>query len=159
MLFYVLIALVVGIDQWVKYYVRTSLQIGESVPLINGLINLTSHRNPGAAFGILAGQTWFFLLSTIVVLLAVLYDRRKGELKGRPLLETGVALLVGGAIGNATDRVVHGVVTDFFDLQFVHYAIFNVADVAINVGVALMALSILIEWIRGGKRASAPRGE
>ena len=159
MLFYVLIALVVGIDQWVKYYVRASMEIGESVPLIDGLMNLTSHRNPGAAFGILEGQTWFFLLSVLVVIGAVIYYRAKGELKGRPMLELGVALLVGGAIGNAIDRMLFGVVTDFFDLQFVHFAIFNVADVAINVGVGLMALSMLLDWARVGKQASAPRGE
>jgi signal peptidase II len=149
MLFYALILLVVGIDQWVKYYVRTTMDLYESFPLIDGVINMTSHRNPGAAFGILAGQQWFFLLSTVAVVGVVLYYRCKGELKGRPVLETGLALLVAGAIGNAIDRVMFGEVTDFFDLQFIDFAIFNVADIAINVAVGLMVLSALFE----GRRA------
>jgi signal peptidase II len=151
MYFYGLIALVIGLDQWMKYYVRTHLDLYESVPLWPGVINLTSHRNTGAAFGILAGQQWFFILSTVLVVLGVLYYRYKGELKGRPLMSTGLALLVGGAIGNGIDRAVSGKVTDFFDLQFVHYAIFNIADVAINVAVALMALSVLLEMFRTKK--------
>jgi len=151
MLFYILIALVVAIDQWVKYYIRINMEIAESVPLWEGVINLTSHRNPGAAFGILEGQQWFFLLSTLLVVVGVLYFRAKGELNGRPLMETGVALLVGGAIGNAIDRMMYGVVTDFFDLQFVQFAIFNVADVAINVAVGLMGLSVLLDWLRERK--------
>lgn len=146
MYFYVLIALVVAIDQWVKYYIRTNMDIGESIPLWEGLINLTSHRNPGAAFGILEGQQWFFLLSTVVVIIAVIYYRAKGEVRKGSLMDWGLALLVGGAIGNAIDRAMYGVVTDFFDLQFVQFAIFNVADVAINVAVGLMLLSMLVDW-------------
>lgn len=148
MYFYVLIALVVGIDQWVKYYVRTHLEIGQSVPIIDGVINFSSHRNAGAAFSIMEGQQWFFILSSLVVVAAVIYYRRKGDLKRGSLMEFGVALLVGGAIGNMIDRMAFGVVTDFFDLQFVHFAIFNVADVAINVAVGLMVLSILIETFK-----------
>jgi signal peptidase II len=147
-LFYGWILVTIVIDQWVKYYVRTSMEIGESVPLIEHVVNLTSHRNYGAAFGILQGQTWFFLMTTVIVLVAVFYYRRRGEFQGRPLLETGVALLAGGAIGNAIDRAVFGNVTDFFDLQFMNYAIFNVADVAINVGVGLMLLSFVLDALR-----------
>ena len=154
MFFYILIALVVVVDQWVKYYIRTHMSMGESIPLIDGVINLSYTRNPGAAFGILEGHTWFFILSTLVVLAAVIYYRIRGDLKGRPLMEMGVALLVGGAIGNAIDRVMHGLVTDFFEFQFVHFAIFNVADVAINIGVGLMALSILLDWYRTGRKAT-----
>lgn len=148
MYFYILIALVVGIDQWVKYYVRTHLEIGQSVTLIDGVLNLSSHRNAGAAFSILEGQQWFFILSSLLVVAAVIFYRRKGDLKRGSLMEFGVALLVGGAIGNMIDRMVFGVVTDFFDLQFVRFAIFNVADVAINVAVGLMVLSILIETFK-----------
>ncbi|KEO82041.1 signal peptidase II [Tumebacillus flagellatus] len=145
MYFYIIIALVVGIDQWVKYYVRHHLEVGQSVPLIDGVINLTSLRNQGAAFSMLEGQQWFFILSSVVVVAAVIYYRRKGELKNRPLMEVGVALLVAGALGNMIDRIAFGVVTDFFDLQFVQFAIFNVADIAINLAVALIVLAILIE--------------
>lgn len=151
MLFYLLIALVVVLDQVMKYYIRTNMEVTESVPLWEGVINLTSHRNTGAAFGILEGQQWFFILSVVAVIVGVIYFRSKGEFKGRPLMETGVALLVGGAIGNAIDRVVFGAVTDFFDLQFMSFAIFNIADVAINIGVGLMILSMLVEWAKASK--------
>ncbi|TCP52409.1 signal peptidase II [Tumebacillus sp. BK434] len=154
MLFYLLIALVVVLDQVMKYYIRTNMQVTESVPLWEGVINLTSHRNTGAAFGIMEGQQWFFILSVVAVIVGVIYFRAKGEFKGRPLMETGVALLVGGAIGNAIDRVVFGAVTDFFDLQFTKFAIFNIADIAINLGVGLMILSMLLEWVRTSKKVS-----
>jgi signal peptidase II len=154
MLFYLLIALVVILDQVMKYYIRVNMEVTESVPLWEGVINLTSHRNPGAAFGILEGQQWFFILSTVAVIIGVIYFRAKGELKGRPLMETGLALLVGGAVGNAIDRVMFGVVTDFFDLQFVKFAIFNIADVAINIGVGLMILSMLLEWLQGKRNVN-----
>ncbi|ASS77220.1 signal peptidase II [Tumebacillus algifaecis] len=153
-MFYLLIALVVVLDQVMKYYIRANMDVTESVPLWEGVINLTSHRNPGAAFGILEGQQWFFILSTAAVVVGVIYFRAKGELKGRPLMEIGLALLMGGAIGNAIDRVLFGVVTDFFDLQFVSFAIFNIADVAINIGVGLMILSMLIEWLQTRKSVS-----
>ncbi|HEU4963736.1 MAG TPA: signal peptidase II [Bacilli bacterium] len=146
MYFYVVIALVIGLDQWVKYYIRTHMEIGQSVPLWEGVINLTSHRNPGAAFGILEGQQWFFLLSTLVVVAAVIFYRARGDVRKGSLMDWGLALLVAGAIGNAIDRATMGVVTDFFDLQFVDFAIFNVADVAINVAVGLMILSMLFDW-------------
>jgi signal peptidase II len=157
MLFYILVAAVVAIDQWVKYYIRASMEIGESVPLLEGVINLTSHRNPGAAFGILEGQQWFFLLSTLAVVIGVLYFRAKGEFKGRLLMEIGVALLIGGAIGNAIDRMLFGVVTDFFDLQWVRFAIFNVADVAINLGVGLMGVAVLLDSLKQKKPVREPQ--
>ncbi|MFD2171496.1 signal peptidase II [Tumebacillus lipolyticus] len=154
MLFYLLIALVVALDQVMKYYIRLNMEVAQSIPLLDGLINLTSHRNQGAAFGILEGQQWFFILSTLVVIVGAIYFRAKGELKGRPVREISLALLLGGAIGNAIDRVLFGEVTDFFDLQFVDFAIFNIADVAINIGVGLLVLSMLAEWIQERKRVT-----
>ncbi|MGZ4107098.1 MAG: signal peptidase II [Tumebacillaceae bacterium] len=144
MYFYVLIALVVGIDQWVKYYIRAHMTMGDTVAVWPGVLNLTYIGNEGAAFSILAGQQWFFVLCTIAVIIAVAYFRRKGVMKGNRLLETGVALLVGGAIGNAIDRVTLHFVTDFFELKFVHFAIFNVADIAVNLAVVFMVLHVIL---------------
>lgn len=153
MYFYVLIALVIGIDQWVKYYIRAHMTMGDSLAVWPGVLNLTYIGNQGAAFSIMEGQQWFFILSTIAVVIVVAYFRKKGSMQGSRLLETGVALLVGGAIGNAIDRVVYHWVTDFFDLQFVRFAIFNVADIAINVAVVLMVIHVII----GERKSKQPK--
>jgi len=144
MLFYIWMAVVIAIDQWSKYRIRATMEVGDSVPVLDRVLNLTFIYNKGAAFSILQGQTWFFLLAVLAVLAGVLYARHRGSFKGKPMMEIGAAVLLGGAIGNAIDRVAFGQVTDFFEFKFVHFAIFNVADVAVDAGAVLIGLSLLL---------------
>lgn len=122
------------------------LPVGESVSLIPGIVHLTHVRNPGAAFGILPNQQIIFLIVSIAVILFILFYYYKGAVKTTDRLTTvSLGLVLGGAIGNLIDRTVSGRVTDFIDFRF--WPVFNIADSAIVVGVALLGL-ILVSGAR-----------
>lgn len=136
MLFYSIMFLWIALDQLSKYYIRQHFILGQSVPIIDNIFHLTYILNKGAAFGILNNQRIFFLLIVIVLLLiCIIYRKRISQ--ADTVGKVGLALLLGGALGNAIDRYEFGAVTDFFDFRI--WPIFNVADVGICVGVALLA--------------------
>jgi signal peptidase II len=130
------IAIIVTIlDQLVKWLVQTEMDLGETIPVIPHIFHLTYIHNPGAAFGILPHQEWFFL-AIVVVLFGAYFVMRK-KIPQKPVyFPMAVAMLLGGALGNAIDRVRYGSVVDFFDFRI--WPIFNVADIFICVGVALI---------------------
>lgn len=126
--------LVVVLDQLSKFAVRDLMVLHESIPVIPGIMNFTYILNKGAAFGILENQRWFFLVIAIALIaLYVFFGRR---LPRHWLVRSGVGLLLGGAVGNALDRFFMGAVTDFVDFHF--WPVFNVADMGIVCGVALL---------------------
>lgn len=123
------------IDQLVKWIVQSHMVWGESIPLIPGVFHLTYIINPGAAFGILAYQRWFFLV--IVVLLFGAFFAFRKRIPAKPFyFPASIGMLLGGALGNAIDRVRISGVVDFFDFRI--WPIFNVADIFICIGVALI---------------------
>jgi len=141
---YYLVALVILLfDQWSKWLVREKMDLGESIPLVDNWLYLTSHRNAGAAFGILQGQKWFFIAMTIVVVGVILYALKK--VRQERVLALSLSLILGGAIGNFIDRVRFCEVVDFVDVRIFtyHYPIFNVADSAVVIGGILLAISML----------------
>jgi signal peptidase II len=141
-------ALVVIADQATKWAVVKWIALYEKIPL-NSFINLTHHKNPGAAWSFLADaggwQRWFFiaLASVVSVVLIVWLWRIRNERQA--ILSAGLALVLGGAIGNLIDRVVSGEVTDFIQVLFGTWAFpsFNVADAGITVGAALLIIDAL----------------
>lgn len=148
---YLLIScIVLGIDWWTKWIVKTEMTLGQSIVVIENFFHITSHRNRGAAFGILQNQRWFFIIITIVIVIGVLWYMFHTIYQRRKLLSIALAFVLGGAIGNFVDRVVSGEVVDFFDFYFafINYSfpIFNVADSAIVLGVGLILLDSIILW-------------
>lgn len=139
---------VIALDQLTKNLVVNKMQIGESIPIIDGFLNLTSHRNSGAAWGMFQGQMVFFYIVTVVVVGLLLYIYRK-EAKNNLLMQLSLTLLLAGAIGNFIDRVLFQEVVDFVDVLIFGYdfPIFNVADSALTIGVILM----LIEFFFMGR--------
>lgn len=131
---------VVSLDQITKALVRASFEMGESRPVIEGVLWLTRVHNTGAAFGLLRGKQWLLIAVAALVLIAVGYVFIKsGPRNGAA--RAGLALIAGGAIGNLIDRIAACGVTDFFDLGW--FPVFNVADIALDVGVVLLAYWIL----------------
>jgi signal peptidase II len=134
---------VVGADQLTKFLIAQWLSYGQSSP-VTGFFDLVLVYNPGAAFSFLADhsgwQRWFFIVltSTVSVWLVVLIRRHAAE----KVLPLGLALILGGAIGNLIDRVVLGAVVDFlyFHVGSHGFPAFNVADSAITLGVVLMLI-------------------
>lgn len=142
---YALLALgVVLIDQATKYYVVKNFALGESVPVIENVFHWTYILNPGAAFGMLEGQRWLFVLIAAVVMAAVAYGWKELKAYG-PWACAGAAMFLGGAVGNLIDRARQGLVIDFFDFRI--WPIFNVADIAICVGVALIVWCMLQDGV------------
>jgi signal peptidase II len=139
--------LIVVLDQLTKYLVVQQFRLHESVQVIPGFFNLTYVRNPGAAFGILAGasgawRTAFFLTVSVAALAVIVILVRTAHAR-LPLV--AFSLIGGGAVGNLIDRARFGEVVDFIDWYFRshHWPTFNIADSAITVGVVLLAVDML----------------
>lgn len=161
-IYYIIAAIIIFIDQVSKWLVREFMNEGESIAVLGDqFFQLTSHRNRGAAFGILEGKIWFFIIVTIVVVVGIVIFLNKIKNTGQRLLPFALSLILGGAIGNFIDRLVFGEVTDFFHFTFIfdlfgkhvnyEFAIFNVADIAVVVGGCLFVLDTLLEWRRESK--------
>jgi signal peptidase II len=135
---YWIIILTLGIDQLFKYLVRNFMDYGQSIPIINGFIQLTSHRNTGAAWGIFSGQKIFLIsIAIIVIVVGLIFSRRVTD----KLTRIAFGLFIGGAMGNVVDRLIFGEVTDMFEVTFINYPIFNTADVFLVSGVILFLIS------------------
>lgn len=129
------------LDQLSKYYIRSNFTVGESLPVINEWVKLLYTENAGAAFGILEGGRWVFVLtsSVFIVLAALLYPRVQAF--GWPIM-VSLGFVVGGTVGNLIDRVFRGTVTDFVSVKYFPAA-FNVADAAIVVGCLVLIICIV----------------
>ena len=137
--YYLVAFAALSLDQITKWAVAAYMVIGETLPIIPGLIYFTSHRNKGAAFGILPNQRMLFLVITVVVIIGIAVILKRVYRSNR-LLSAGLALVMGGASGNFIDRLLQGEVVDMFELGFIDFPIFNVADCSIVAGVALIML-------------------
>jgi signal peptidase II len=143
--FYYLIALfVILLDQFTKWLIVSRMQFGESIQIIDKILYITSHRNRGAAWGILQGQMWLFYVITLVVIAAIIIYIQKAA-KGKWLLGISLGLMLGGAIGNFIDRVVRKEVVDFIHAFIFGYnfPVFNIADSALCIGVILLMIQML----------------
>lgn len=151
-LYYIIAVIVVAIDQITKWLVVNKMELYEQIPIIENFFSLTSHRNSGAAWGILEGQMIFFYIITTVVLIGIIYYMEKYA-RDNKFLAISLSLILGGAIGNFIDRLLHQEVVDFLDVMIFKYdyPIFNIADSALVVGVILVFIATLIEEKKKGK--------
>ncbi|WP_298434023.1 signal peptidase II [Geobacter sp.] len=142
-------AFVLVVDQATKILVDRTMELYQSIPVVDGLFSITYMRNKGAAFSFLAGFSYrlpFFIAVSLVAIAAIAFTFRRLRDDQR-LAAASFALIFAGAIGNLIDRVRLGEVIDFLDVYWKshHWPAFNVADSAICVGVALLALDALRE--------------
>jgi signal peptidase II len=137
------VALIVVTDQITKLIVDRTMPLYHSIPVIDGLFNLTYIRNTGAAFGIFAGSAPAFRLSFLIlfslIAIAFVITMLRRLANDRTGLITALSFILGGAIGNLVDRVAYGEVIDFFDFYLgrYHWPAFNVADSFITLGVLI----------------------
>lgn len=137
--------LIVALDQWSKSLVQSSLEVGESWIPIEGLgdyLRIVHWHNTGAAFGILPQASTIFTIVAIVVATVIIIYWPRVPSKSWAL-RLALAMQLGGALGNLTSRLVHGVVTDFIAVG--SFPVFNVADSSISVGVAILLIATWIE--------------
>ena len=140
--FYLMAVATFLLDQLTKLGIVAALALGHSQPLVEGILNLTYVQNTGAAFSLFAGHPEKLgLLAVLVVVGVMIYQGRTKPKEVIVVLAMG--LFMGGALGNAADRLMLGYVRDMFDLQWQGqnvFPIFNVADIAVNLAAALFVL-------------------
>lgn len=146
----VLVALVVGFDQWIKFLVETQLFMHEKVDILPFLALYRTY-NTGVAFSMFSsiGDKGLILVSLAVVAFVLYLALRTGP--GQVLARIGFALIIGGAIGNLIDRALYGHVIDYilFHTPVWSFAIFNLADAFITIGAGLVLVEELFGWRRG----------
>ncbi len=145
------ILLLIGLDQWVKYYTVSHIKLGESHSFIPNILSLTYLRNYGAAFSILQNQQVFFILITVVIIGGAIWYLLK-HFQGDRWLIIALTLIISGGLGNFIDRLRLGYVIDMFQTEFIEFAVFNVADSCLTIGVILLFIYLVKEEKNGINR-------
>ena len=143
-------ASVIALDQLTKWIIRQTIEFGESVPE-GWPIRLVYYTNSGAAFGLFQGAGTLLAFTSIIGVFAIIFYVLSPAF-GKPLMRVGLALMLGGAIGNLIDRVARGEVDDF--LKVPHWPAFNVADSAITIGVLLLLWTLITDDRPEGQSSS-----
>ncbi|HSQ89643.1 signal peptidase II [Romboutsia sp.] len=141
MLYELIIALLIGIDQISKLWALNSLKEIGSIPIIENVFHLTYVENRGAAFGMLQNNQIIFIIVALIASTLGLYylHTKKVNLLGK----AGIILIISGAIGNLIDRIKLGFVVDYFDFRFIWQYVFNVADIFVVVGTIMLCIYII----------------
>lgn len=146
MLFWLTFLAVFLADQASKMFILGNMFLNQSIPVITNVFHITYIRNPGAAFGLMAHRTSFFIAVSILVILGIIFFYKKYGGKGKGALPATLGLIAGGALGNMVDRVRFGEVIDFIDFRV--WPVFNLADSAIVIGAGLL---VIVFWKLEGK--------
>ena len=144
------------VDQIVKIIISSTMDVGETIPVIKDIFHFTYIRNEGAAFGMLSEHRWVFMIISSVAIVAMCIYLFK-FCKERMLTRIGIALVIGGGIGNMIDRIFLGYVVDMIDCRFIDFYIFNVADSCVCVGAGIVFLGVLLDTIKEIKENKAKK--
>ena len=125
-----------GLDQWVKHYVTVNIPLGDAQPFLPGLVELRTVHNYGAAWSSFSGMRWLLVAVTSVIVIAVAVVLLRRIVRHPQGVAAGFLILSGG-VGNIIDRVRLGYVVDMFNLLFINYPVFNVADILVVCGAVL----------------------
>jgi signal peptidase II len=150
-----IILLIIAADQLTKQLVAQLMEEGDSIVIIKNFFAITSHRNTGAAWGIFDGNMTFFYIITVIAGILFYVLLNDADMKHKKLYTTGIILMIAGGIGNFIDRLLFQEVIDFMNVDLWSYTtfpIFNIADIALVVGMIAFAADIILEdvmkWIR-----------
>lgn len=141
-MYYIILLVIIGIDQIVKAIIASSMTVGQSIPVIQNIFHITYIQNTGAAFSMMSGRTVLVAIFTAVVLIGLLASMIYNYKKMDKVLKLCYALIISGGLGNLIDRFSRGFVVDMFDFRV--WPVFNVADIAICVGCGLLLLYVII---------------
>lgn len=135
-----------AIDRISKIWAQNwlAVQQGMTLPALEKIFRFRYAQNTGAAFSIFAGNTWMLAAATILMLACVLAVLLRGRARLRAPMRYGLLLILGGGAGNLYDRLAHGYVIDFIELTFMRFAVFNLADICICLGAAIVALALIL---------------
>lgn len=150
MLYLLLIVGVIVLDRVVKIAVTTNMEPGDTIPVIDHIFHITYVQNTGAAFSMLQGHpTLLIVFPAIVIGIGIIFVLVMSKAFNRIFL-VSVSLICGGGLGNLTDRISQGYVTDMFDFRI--FPVFNVADICVCVGCGLLMLYLIIDANKSGKQ-------
>lgn len=142
--YFLISALLVGLDQWSKYLTVQNISLGETKEFIPGFLSLTHLRNTGAAWSLLEGKMIFFYVITVIVSVVIIYFLIQNYKKSI-WYSVGLSFVLAGAIGNFIDRVRLGYVVDMLQTDFMNFPIFNVADSTLVVGVICIFIYLILD--------------
>ena len=138
----------VAADQWFKHWITVHIPLNpasaDTIPLLPGVVHLSHIHNEGAAFGMMEGGRWIFLALLCVFCGLVIYALKTNWLSDE-FSRVVAVLAAAGAVGNGIDRALYGYVVDMFELEFMRFAVFNVADSVLCVCAALFVIKTLTE--------------
>lgn len=140
---------VIVLDQITKVIVRDGLAIGQQAEFIPWFINFTHIENEGAAWGMFSEHRWVFMILSSVAIVAMIVFLCKYYKRSR-LMNIGIAMVLGGGIGNMIDRIAFGKVTDFLCFTFIDFPVFNVADSFVCIGAAVIAVYVIFFELKNG---------
>ena len=142
-----IIGLLTAFDQLTKFIITSSFELYESKPAIKNFLSFTYIQNRGMAWGMLQGKRVIFVALTIVILLLcfAIYSNIADKSKYR-ILRANMIILIAGALGNMLDRIKLGYVIDFFEVKFIEFPVFNVADIYVVVSMIMIFILIMFKY-------------
>ena len=143
MIWLIISILIIIADQLVKYFVASGMSVGDTAFSVLNLFDITYVQNQGAAFSILSGKLSVLSLVSVVFCVGVIVYWIKKK-PTHPLLCTALTMMFAGAFGNAIDRIFRGFVVDYIQTTFITFPVFNIADIGITVGAALLVLYVIL---------------
>ena len=156
----IIVAAIVALDQLTKYLATAYLMPVGAMPFIPGIMELRYLLNDGMAFSLLSGGRWLLIGVTSVTMVGMAFYAWRYKAEMSKLEYFSLLMIIGGGIGNLIDRIATGYVVDFFATTFIDFAVFNVADCFVTVGVFLLAAAILYsEFIAKSKAPAQKQGE
>lgn len=135
--------LLIIIDQIIKFAIVNNFQLGQVKAIIPGIFSLTRLNNTGAAWSIMSGSQWVFIISAIIASIILVYFLFR--YRSNKAYAASITLMLAGAIGNLIDRISVGYVTDMFQLDFINFPIFNFADLCLTIGVIVLLVIFIKE--------------
>lgn len=155
-LYSVIIAVGILLDQITKWLSVKFLTKVVTVPIIKDVIHLTYVENRGAAFGMFQNQRWIFMITSTVMIIGLSLYLYLGFAENK-LYEISIAMIISGGIGNMIDRIALKYVIDFIDFRLINFAVFNGADSFVCVGAGLLVLALVLDIIEESKKAKADK--
>lgn len=142
-------AILLAVDQYVKWLTVTYIPLGHTVEFIPGFMSFTHLRNHGAAWSMFEGQMWFFIIVTVIVMSVTFFYLNKFAATNK-IISTSLALIIAGGFGNLIDRVRLGFVIDMFQTEFIRFPIFNMADIFLVIGVFMLMIYTIWDERKNG---------
>lgn len=149
-MYYLIIFTVILLDQILKFLVRITMELNQSIPVWNQVLHLTYIKNYGAAFSMLQNQRLLLLVTTSILILGMFCYLARKYRTLHPCMKLSMSLIIGGGIGNLIDRALLHYVVDYIDFRV--FPVFNAADIAVTVGCGLLILYIMVLEPRAEKR-------